>query len=118
MDCHEFVAPSDADMLDTLGVSPEAAEDEPSVRLLRMTSGRGDEVLISYDLPGRSFRIQVVSRGVISVDLLRESATRLTVTSSGGTTTFKVAFQSERLAGDLEVQVGSTVVVRDRMLMV
>lgn len=54
MEFRQFEVPSDADLLDTLGVSPEAVENDPTGRLLRLASVAGDEVLVSYDIPGRS----------------------------------------------------------------
>lgn len=118
MKYREFVVPSDAEMLDTLGVSPEPVEDDTTVRSFRLASATGDDVRISYDVPGRSFRIQVSSGNVMRLDLLRESATRLSVGADGGNFLVRVLIESEDLAGELEVSVGSDIVVRDRLLMI
>ncbi len=118
MEYRQFVVPSDAEMLDTLGVSPELVENDPTVRSLRLASASGDDVLISYDVPGRSFRIQVSSGNVMRLDLLRESATHLSVSAEGGAFRVRVMVQSSDLAGELDVLVGSEIVVRDRLLMI
>jgi hypothetical protein len=117
MEYREFVVPSDAEMLDTLGVSPEPVEDDPTVRSFRLASATGDDVRMSYDVPGRSFRVQVSSGNVMRLDLLRESATRLSVGADGGDFRVRVVVESADLAGELDVSVGSEVVVRDRLLM-
>jgi hypothetical protein len=113
----QFAVPSDAEILDTLGVSPEAAEDDPTVRSFRLASATGGDIVISYDAPGRSFRVQVLSCGAVCLDLLRESATRLSVAVEDGTACVRVTVQAADLTGELEVLVGTDVVVRDRMLM-
>lgn len=118
MEYREFVVPSDAEVLDTLGVSPEFVEDDPTVRSFRLASAAGDNVLISYDVPGRSFRIQVSSDNVTYLDLLRESATHLSVSVENGAFRVRVTVQSSDLAGELDVLVGSEIVVRDKLLMV
>jgi len=118
MEFREFVVPSDAEVLDTLGVSPEFAEDDPTVRSFRLTSAAGDDVMFSYDVPGRSFRIQVSSGGVTRLDLLRESATHLSVIFENGDFHVRVVVKSADLAGELDVSVGSEIVVRDRLLMI
>ncbi|MFC8851152.1 MULTISPECIES: hypothetical protein [unclassified Micromonospora] len=117
MEYRQFVVPSDAELLDTLGVSPEAVEGEPTVCALRLTAASGDNVLISYDVPGRSFRIQVSSGNALRLDLLRESVTNFTVGAEDGSFRVRVALESTGLAGELEVLVGNEIFVRDRLLM-
>jgi hypothetical protein len=114
----EFVVPSDAELLDTLGVSPEPVEDDPTVRSFQLASGTGDDATFSYDIPGRSFRVQVRSGGVTRLDLLRESATQLAVSVDNGAFRVRVMMKSSDLAGELDVSVGSEIVVRDKLLMV
>lgn len=118
MEYREFVTPSNAEMLDTLGVCPESAEGDPTVRLFRLASTAGDEVIFSYDVPGRSFRVQIMSGGVTRLDLLRESATRLSVSVEDGDFRVRVMVESSDLAGELDVSVGSEIVVRDKLLMI
>lgn len=118
MEYREFVVPSDAEVLDTLGVSPDFVEDDPTVRSFRLASAAGDNVILSYDVPGRSFRIQVSSGGVTRLDLLRESATHLSVSVENGDFRVRVMVRSADLAGELDVSVGSEIVVRDKLLMI
>ena len=119
MEYIEFAVPSDAEMLDTLGVSPEAVAEDPTVRSFQLASESGDDdALFSYDVPGRSFRVQVSSHGVTRLDLLRESATQLSVSVENGEFRVRVMIRSSDLAGELDVSVGSEIVVRDKLLMV
>jgi hypothetical protein len=118
MEYRQFVVPSDAELIDAVGVSPELVEGEPTVRALRLTSASGDDVQISYDVPGRSFRIQVSSENAMRLDLLRESVTHFTVNVEGGGLRVRVTLESTGLAGELDVFVGSQIVVRDRLLMI
>jgi hypothetical protein len=84
------------------------------VRSFRLASAVGEAALMSFDVPGRSFRIRVLSGDVVRLDLLRESATHLKVSASR----VRVTVRSAGLAGELDVVVGSEVVVRDTLLMV
>ena len=118
MEYRPFVIPSDAELRETLGVSPEPVQGEPTVRLFRLASAAGDEVIFSYDVPGRSFRVQVLSGGATRLDLLRESATRLSVSVEAGAFRVRVRVQSADLEGELDVQVGTETVVRDKLLMI
>lgn len=114
----EFVVPSDTEMLATLGVPPDSVEDDPAVRTFRLASVAGDDILISYDVPGRSFRIQISSGEVTRLDLRRECATHLSVSGEDGALRVRVRVQSSDLAGESEVSVGSEIVVRDKLLMI
>jgi hypothetical protein len=118
MEYMEFVVPSDAEMRDAFGVLPEIVEDDPTVRSFRLASDAGDEALFSYDVLGRSFRVQVSSGGVTFVDLLRESATQLRVSAENGVFRVRVMIKSSGLSGELDVSVGPEIVVRDKLLMV
>lgn len=117
MEYRQFVVPSDEELADTLGVSPEAAEGEPTVRSLSLTSTAGDVVRISYDVLGRSIRVQISSGNAINVDLLKESATHLAVNAEGSDLRVRVTLESADLTGELDVLIGDNIVVQDRLLM-
>lgn len=116
MEYRQFVVPSDAELVDTLGVSPEMVEDEPTVRCLRLTSTTGDEVRLSYDVLGRSFRIKISSGNALRLDLLRESATHLAVSAEGSDIRVRVTLEAADLTGELDVLIGNEIVVQDRLL--
>jgi hypothetical protein len=117
MEYRQFVVPSDAELVDTLGVSPEIVEGEPTVRSLSLTSAIGDKVLLSYDVAGRSFRIQISSGDALRLDLLRESATHLSVSAEGRDIRVRVMLEAADLTGELDVLIGDEIVVQDRLLM-
>ncbi|MFD7654550.1 hypothetical protein ACFV4N_11295 [Actinosynnema sp. NPDC059797] len=117
MEFKRFVVPSDEYLIDVLGVSSEEVEGEVAARLLRLTSVSGEDVLISYDVPGRSFRVQISSGGTKYLDLLRESATEFSIAVENGEFHVRVTLESMDLIGELEILVGDEIVVRDKLLM-
>jgi hypothetical protein len=116
MTYRQFVVPADAEILDALGVEPEPSADEPTIRSIRVDSGAGEQVVFSYDVPGRSVRVRWLRDSTPVLDLYRESATRLTVESGRGEARLTVTFESEGLGGDLEVQVYPAVRITDSLL--
>jgi hypothetical protein len=118
MEYRQFVVPSDEELVDTLGFSPEVVEGESTVRSLGLTSTIGDKVLLSYDVLGRSFRIHISSGDALRLDLLRESATHLSVSAEGRDIRVRVAFEAADLMGELDVLIADKIVVQDRLLMV
>jgi hypothetical protein len=118
MTYRQFLVPTEDEILDAIGSYPGATEGDPNVRTFDLASGAGDSVNISYDVPGRSFRVEIRSGDAVRIDLFRESATRLNVTSADQTVRVQVEFQADDLSGVLEIAVGSTVVMHDRLLMI
>ncbi|MFF0201278.1 hypothetical protein [Streptomyces sp. NPDC005017] len=112
----EFLVPGDAEILEAFGVESEATDGVESTRSLRLAAGVGDEVCLTYDIPGRSIHLQWFRKGVCVLDIFREEAVRMSVNSSEGVTTLSLTFESGSLSGELHVQVWPTLSVNDRLL--
>jgi len=112
----EFVVPTDEEILDALGQAPEQAGAEPTTRTVRLDNGAGDEVELTYDILGRSVRCRWHRGPVLMLDLFREAATRMTVSSGRGAAGVTVAFETDSLAGTLDIQVYPSVRVADALL--
>ena len=113
---HGFVVPTGEEILDALGVEPEESVEDPMVRIIPVLSSTGDTFVISFDVAGRSVRCQWVRGSVVILDLFREAATRLTVDSGNGNAWIMVCFETDSLAGELEVQVHPEIRVNDRLV--
>jgi hypothetical protein len=113
---HEFVVPTGEEILDALGVEPEESVEDPMVRIIPVLSSTGDTLVISFDVAGRSVRCQWLRGSVLILDLFREAATRLTVDSGNGNAWIRVCFETDSLAGELEVQVHPEIRVNDRLV--
>jgi hypothetical protein len=116
MTYREFVVPADEEILDALGVESESVEGEPSARFIRVAVGAKDVVLFSYDVVGRSVRCRWLHDGRKILDLFRESATQMTVTSGHGEAWIVVRFETDPLAGQLKVRVAPEVCIEDELL--
>ena len=113
----EFVVPTDEEFLDAFGEIPAQAGDEPTTRSVRLDNGAGEEVELTYDVLGRSVRFRWYRGPVLMLDLYREAATRMTVSSGRGIGGVSVAFEADGFAGKLDLQVFPTVRVTDDLLL-
>lgn len=111
----KFLAPSDDDVLDAIGEWPDT--DENGARVLTWHSSDGATLVFSYDALERSVRVRWTDgRGDELLDVYRESATRLTFSSTPSATHATVEFTMGECAGTLEIQVAPQLSVRDRLL--
>ncbi|MFF5024372.1 hypothetical protein ACFY2J_09030 [Streptomyces collinus] len=77
----------------------------------------GDAFSLSYDVPGRSVRLRWIgANGQEILDIFREGATNLTVSSGAGETQFIVTFQTGEFTGDLMIRIAPDFQIRDRLL--
>ncbi len=113
----EFVVPTDEEIIDAFGEAPEQVGDEPTIRSVCLDNGAGDQVELTYDVLGRSVRLRWHRGPVLMLDLYREAATRMTVSSGRGVGGVSVTFETEGPAGKLDLQVYPTVRVTDDLLL-
>jgi hypothetical protein len=111
---HRFEVPEYHEFLDALGVAPEEKE-SAGAQTLRFGKD-GEELVVTFDLPGRSFSCQWLRGSQTLVRVEREAAVLLRVRSSAGSAFIDVDFEGEDLRGTLEVQVAPTFSLRDQML--
>jgi len=111
---HRFEVPEYHEFLDTLGVAPEEVEGGDA-QTLRFGKDR-EELIVTFDVPARSFYCRWMRDSQPLVEVEREAAVRLRLRSLAGSAFVDVDFESEDLRGRLEVQVVPSFALRDRML--
>jgi len=116
MEYRQFIVPTDTEILDALGVVPEIVEGEDPVRLIRISTEEGDDFRLSYDVPGRSIRCQWNRESSLLLDLTREGADYLRVSSDRNGSSILIHFQVDSLSGELHIQLTSSVTIRDKLL--
>jgi hypothetical protein len=99
LDHDGFFVSSDEEIMDAIGIAPMSVEGEPTVRKFSFSHSSHEEFHVSYDLIGKSFRVQWVKEGIRVLDIFRESAKSLSVTSGGGTAHICVRFASSGIPG-------------------
>lgn len=115
MSYREFVVPSDAEILDTFGVESEPADDAPTTRILHLANGE-ETLTVTFDILGRSVHF-IWSRGAtVVLEVYREAATRLSVSSGGGVAELTVTFETDQLAGEITLQVFPSISIHDQLL--
>ncbi|MFI2759562.1 hypothetical protein ACH5A3_11875 [Streptomyces echinatus] len=111
----EFIVPEDEKILEAIGTWPET--EESGARLLKWEGSEGDSLTLSYDVLSRSVRARWTGRdGNELLDMYREGASRLTVSSSPSAALISIEFNTGECAGALEIQVTPSLSVRDRLL--
>ncbi|MEV6769197.1 hypothetical protein AB0N05_11280 [Nocardia sp. NPDC051030] len=116
----DFVVPDEDEFMQELGIELMAADSAGSetVRLVRLDLGSDDHVVFSFDVMGMSVRFRRVTRGTVVTDIFREAATRLSIGWVGESRRFVTEFNTDSLAGRLEITVGESVDILDQMLFV
>ncbi|KNB53558.1 hypothetical protein AC230_02615 [Streptomyces caatingaensis] len=107
----EFSVPDEQSILESLGEWPEEVEE--GVHQLALCREGGETLKLSYSVLGRSVRVQWVdTSGKTVVDLFKEGATRLAVTSTG----FTVSSHMGECTGEMVVEVFPVISVTERVL--
>lgn len=116
----EFAVPHEDEFIQELGIELEAAHSAGSemVRLVKLDLGPDDHVVFSFDVTGMSVRFRRVTGGAVVTDIFREAATSLSVGWVGESRQFVTEFNTDSLAGRLEITVGESVEILDQMLFV
>lgn len=116
----QFVVPHEDEFIQELGIELEAAHSAGSrtVRQVRLDLGPDDHVVFSFDVMGMSVRFRRVVRGAVVTDIFREAATRLSIGWVGESRQFVTEFNTDSLAGRLEITIGESVEILDKMLFV
>jgi hypothetical protein len=96
--------PSDDEFVDAFGSTPEP-EDEPWIKLVRV-----EDVLLSFDELAASVRVRWFSGDELVVDLYRERASRMLVSSGEGESHVVVEFED----GEMHVRIHPSVRITSR----
>ncbi|KMS86265.1 hypothetical protein ABZT16_25810 [Streptomyces flaveolus] len=113
----EFIVPQDEEILNAIGEWPQA--DESGARLLTWQGSEGASLTFSYDTLSRSVRVRWMhGNGDVVLDLYREGATRLTVSSTASATYISIEFHMGECAGEVVIQASPELSVQDRLLYV
>jgi hypothetical protein len=117
MDYFEFLVPEDTELLEAFGVASEADDAEDSTRVLHITGESDEEIVLSYNIPGRSINLRYSRAGVNIVEIFREGATRFSVGNKDHRTSILLTFESGSLTGEIRVQVWPNIHIEDRLLL-
>lgn len=117
MDFFEFLVPEDAELLEVLGFASEADGAEDSIRVLHIPGGADEEIVLSYDIPGRSVNLRYSRAGASFVEIFREGATRFSVDTKDHRTSILLTFESGSMTSEIRVQVWPHVHIEDRLLL-
>lgn len=116
MEYRQFQVPADVEILNVLGIEPEPVEDDGFTRVIRLSTESGDLLVFSYDVPGCSVRCRWYRESRLLLDLFREGAIRLSVSSHSGELGILVYFETGSLSGELSIRLGHYVAISDRLL--
>lgn len=116
MEYSQLDAPSDAEVLDALGVESVAEDDEENTRVIRVSVGDGDILVFSYDTVGRSVRVRWERASETILDVFREGIVRISVESEHGEARILAFSEFPSLKGEIIVQIFPRVMVRDRLM--
>lgn len=116
MEYDQFIVPSDADVFDALGVEPGPSDDDQTVRVVRITDRSGNTLTLSYDILGRSVRLQLHQPHGLLLDLFYEDAERLGVRSDAASAAIEVDFRSESTRQNLDIQVRPDLIIRGKRI--
>ncbi|WP_146214546.1 hypothetical protein [Streptomyces sp. ICBB 8177] len=112
----QFCVPADEEILAEVGELPKALEGEDDARILRVESTGGESLGISYSAVGRSIRVWWTREGRELVDLYREGAVRMDVSSEGKRTRIVVESDYGECKGSLEIQIYPEISVVEKVI--
>lgn len=117
MDYQEFVAPSDDEISAALGIEPESSEAEVATRTVKIGDEADDLLILSYDVPGRSIRLQWKRSRRLLLDVFREGATLMRIHSNAASIAISIDFRTGQMSGRLDIQMQPEIVIRERDLL-
>ena len=117
MPLRQFVVPSSEEWVDALGVEPDAVDGEIAVSRVRLATGH-EELDLTFDVPGNSIRCSWRRGGAVLLDIFREGARQLSVSSGRGQAHVVVAFDTDGLRGELSIQLVPEIRINDKLLFV
>ena len=116
MTFRELVAPDALESLEIFGVEPVVPEPGSTVRMLDFDVDDLNSVRFSYDVVGRSVRVLWKIGDRVALELFREGAVRIGFREDGDRASIDVDFETDSLAGSIEVKVAPEVQIKDNLL--
>ncbi|MEU2226355.1 hypothetical protein [Streptomyces sp. NPDC018347] len=111
----EFIVPEDEEILNAIGEWPQT--EESGARSFALQGREGDSLTFSYDVLSRSVRARWTgSNGDELLDIYREGATRLHLSSTPSAKLISIDFDLGECTGVMDIQVAPILSVRDRLL--
>jgi hypothetical protein len=112
----QLEVPSSWDLAD-LGIVLEES-DSPGVASITVMSGSGGRVTLTWDEIAGAVSVRWTEGGRDCLVLARETASKVSVRDLGSSVEFRVWSSSPALGGELVLEIGETVSVRDVLLRV
>jgi len=117
MSLRQFVVPSGAEWIDALGVEPDAVVGEVAVSRVRWATGH-EELDLTFDVPGNSIRCRWRRGDTVLLDIFREGARQLSVSSGRGQAHVVIVFETDGLRGELTIKLVPEIQINDQLLFV
>lgn len=117
MSHHEFVTPTNDEVLDAIGVVPEVSPNDEFVRVVSFDVGNGhDRVRLMNHVVVASVEFQWLRDSEVIVHITREGAASLAITSGQGRATIHASFESGSDHSELDIQIHPAVRIKDTTL--
>jgi hypothetical protein len=117
MSLGQFVVPSDDEWIDALGVEPDEVAGEVAVGRIRWVNDHED-LDLTFDVPGNSIRCVWRRGDAVLVDIFREGARQLSVSSGQGRAGMAILFETAGLRGELTIHLVPAIRINDNSLFV
>ena len=88
----------------------------PGGYVLRAAASRED-IELAVDPLGRSIRLRLSVLSQLVLDVFREGATTLRFTETDGSLVVAIEFEAHGIAGTLHIDIGSTISIKDSLLL-
>ncbi|WP_369372661.1 hypothetical protein AB1046_04275 [Promicromonospora sp. Populi] len=90
--------------------------DEPGVCSVTAWAGDGDEATVTWDERAASVQVRWQSDKIVRLETTREALSKVSVRDIGESVEFHVWLRTDGLGGELVVEIGQNVSVRDTLL--
>ncbi|MBV6760812.1 hypothetical protein [Rhodococcus opacus] len=112
-----FEIPTQDEVTEFHQITFERLRDSPGGYILSTSTGRDENIELAVDPLGRSIRLRYSVLSHIVLDVFREGATKLQLDEPGDKLSVVIEFEAGEIVGTLTVDIGSTISIKDSLLL-